>query len=261
MRSEEMKELLIARGYEVAEVETVKNGIKKKALQLVVEGNVRPVMYPELCSSESDLEEYLEKALDGITDMSSLVDTDNLSDVATFYQSAELCLESRDNINEETEYVTYTTEFYDLVAYIRVFLNDSASFKVTEKMLETWELGREEAYNIALENSRLSTSLVSMENMIFGMEVEPKDSIMNIITNDRKSYCGGAILSGSFQKFIKRELGAKHLYVLPSSIHELIIIRADDDSIELGELIEMVYEINNTVVEPEDKLSDNAYLI
>lgn len=256
-----MKELLVARGYEVAEIETVKNGIKKNALQLILEGDVRPVMYPELCSSESDLDKYLEKALEGLSNVSGLVDSERLLDVATFYQSAELCLESRDNINEDTEYVTYTTEFYDLVAYIRVFLNDSASFKVTEKMLETWELGREEAYNIALENSRLSTSLVSMENMILGCDIEPKDSIMNIITNDRKSYCGGAILSGSFQKFIKRELGAKHLYVLPSSIHELIILRADDDSIDLGELIEMVYEINSTVVEPEDKLSDNAYLI
>lgn len=48
------------------------------------------------------------------------------------------------------------------------------------------------------------------------------------------------------------------LYILPSSIHELIVVPTYIERPE--ELAEMVKEVNRTQVRPEDRLSDNAYL-
>jgi hypothetical protein len=49
--------------------------------------------------------------------------------------------------------------------------------------------------------------------------------------------------------------------MLPSSIHEVIIIPYIDSSMTIEEFSSMVSEINNTQVSPEERLTDKAYLI
>ena len=49
------------------------------------------------------------------------------------------------------------------------------------------------------------------------------------------------------------------LYILPSSIHELILIREDFAGICVEELKQMVQSVNATEVSDEDFLSDNLY--
>ena len=49
------------------------------------------------------------------------------------------------------------------------------------------------------------------------------------------------------------------LYVIPSSIHELIIMPAEDGSLSLSKLSDMVKEINENHVKEEEILSDCAY--
>lgn len=52
--------------------------------------------------------------------------------------------------------------------------------------------------------------------------------------------------------------GRKNLYVLPSSVHEALLLPADG-AMALLELQEMVREVNGTVVEETDILSDTIY--
>lgn len=47
------------------------------------------------------------------------------------------------------------------------------------------------------------------------------------------------------------------LYVLPSSVHEVIVISTQAG--EPDDLQEMVQEINNSEVAPEERLSDSVY--
>lgn len=53
------------------------------------------------------------------------------------------------------------------------------------------------------------------------------------------------------------ELLGTNYYVLPSSIHELLIL-PDNGSMQLSELEAMVREVNATQVAPEDRLSDKV---
>ena len=53
------------------------------------------------------------------------------------------------------------------------------------------------------------------------------------------------------------ELLGTNYYVLPSSIHQLLIL-PDNGSMQLSELEAMVREVNATQVAPEDRLSDKV---
>ncbi|MDO4960791.1 MAG: DUF5688 family protein [Eubacteriales bacterium] len=53
------------------------------------------------------------------------------------------------------------------------------------------------------------------------------------------------ILNGSF-------------FILPSSIHEMLILKAGDD-VDVGWLERMVSEINEEVIDPEERLTDHVY--
>ena len=50
------------------------------------------------------------------------------------------------------------------------------------------------------------------------------------------------------------------LYILPSSVHELILVPAYE-YIDVYQLYEMVKEVNDTQVAPEERLTDRAYIL
>ena len=52
----------------------------------------------------------------------------------------------------------------------------------------------------------------------------------------------------------------KNLYILPSSIHEVLLLPVEDkDNHKTMQLQEMVFEVNNTQVMLEERLSYNVY--
>ena len=50
----------------------------------------------------------------------------------------------------------------------------------------------------------------------------------------------------------------KGFYILPSSVHEMLVV-PETDRLQLDGLKQMVYDINRTVLAPEDLLSDTVY--
>ena len=54
------------------------------------------------------------------------------------------------------------------------------------------------------------------------------------------------------------EKAESDLYILPSSVHEVLVLKADNE-IEPKELKTMVTEINGTEVAQDEVLTDNAY--
>lgn len=53
-------------------------------------------------------------------------------------------------------------------------------------------------------------------------------------------------------------VGGQSFFILPSSIHELLII-PDNGNFDLKSLEHMVKEVNATTVDPADQLTDNVY--
>jgi len=83
---------------------------------------------------------------------------------------------------------------------------------------------------------------------------------LHIVSNS--SYVKGAssILNREALSEYARELGVNKIVVLPSSIHEMIIMPFNS-SVNLDNLSAMVKEINETQVLPEERLTDRAYVL
>ena len=81
---------------------------------------------------------------------------------------------------------------------------------------------------------------------------------MYVLTNSYRSYGASCMLyDGLLMKFA-RHIEAD-LYVVPSSVHEIILIPVDGDVTKEG-LDEMVRNVNSTELSKEEILSDTAYL-
>lgn len=65
----------------------------------------------------------------------------------------------------------------------------------------------------------------------------------------------GMLRTDLLEKFA--EQGGCDLYILPSSIHEALLLK--DDKMPVNELREMVRSVNRGVVDEMDRLSDEVY--
>ena len=107
-------------------------------------------------------------------------------------------------------------------------------------------LSEEEIYNIALENTK----------RLFPPNVVELDDNFIILTNKR--YVNGATTMVYKEELHKiAERFNSDLYILPSSIHEIIVIATGDWTLE--KLYKIVSEANHEVVKPEDILSESVY--
>lgn len=80
---------------------------------------------------------------------------------------------------------------------------------------------------------------------------------MKILTNTKRIYGAVCMLyPGVLEKLAEKE--QKSLYILPSSVHEVILLPRT--GIETpGDLRRMILDVNSTFVAPEEVLSDNLY--
>ena len=79
---------------------------------------------------------------------------------------------------------------------------------------------------------------------------------MFVLTNDTKVNGAAAILNDDIRQEIAEKVG--DFYMLPSSIHETLII-PKDAGMEFKELEQMVQEVNQKQVAPGERLSDHVY--
>ena len=87
------------------------------------------------------------------------------------------------------------------------------------------------------------------------METQDERS-MYVITNESKLYGAASILYEEPLHELAEKFGSD-LYILPSSVHEVIAVSADMGSPD--DLAEMVYEINMEQVDIDDRLSNQVY--
>lgn len=146
----------------------------------------------------------------------------------------------------------------------------NASILVHNVHAQLWKVNARELYERALENTPrlLGYELTDMKSVLEEMkqlEGERADEIeeieqevpLYVLSNRTRVHGAACILYPDILKDFSYVVG-KDLYVLPSSIHEVILLPADGTQ-DSGQLVEMVQEINRTQVEEEEVLSDSVY--
>lgn len=158
----------------------------------------------------------------------------------------------------------------DITAAVRVLCESrkeigTTSFLVKENMLEIWGISEEVLYEQALKNteSLFKPEMFNMMAVLFGGDVEEaKDKEIlpyeqYVLSNDVKTNGATVMLYPNLLQEIGEATGS-NFFILPSSIHELILIK-DNGEMDAEELQRMVMEINRTHVNPEEVLSDEVY--
>lgn len=87
-------------------------------------------------------------------------------------------------------------------------------------------------------------------------ETEPVETLY-IITNEKRTFGAASMLYEDGLHELAESIGTD-LYVLPSSVHEVIAVSTSMGSAE--EMARMVREVNTGQVSPEERLSDQVYL-
>ena len=160
-------------------------------------------------------------------------------------------------------------EFLDLSAVVRVVLKmdkkGMSSMALSKKDAENLGMTEEEIYAAALANTlRLFPpklmNLGRYVEMSIGAELPlGEDEVTTYILTNQKE------VDGAFYFMSPEVVGAiaealeDDLYILPSSINEVLLVRASELEDGVDKLKEMVRDANETVVAEKDILSYNVY--
>jgi hypothetical protein len=173
--------------------------------------------------------------------------------------------------NQEVLDIVPHTDFLDwsIVYYVMIPAGvHEGTILIKNSHLEIWGVNLNTLEELACLNNQilLPVEVKGMEEIISNIlsasncnegEDNWDEDIMIIASNSKHLFGANTILyDGVLNKIaLKKELD---LYIIPSSIHETIIV-PDDGKVDLKYLQEMVMDVNKNVVELEEFLSDHVY--
>ena len=137
------------------------------------------------------------------------------------------------------------------------------SIAVKRQHMLMWKQNAESLYRLADRNTRRSMPelLVSMRELVMeltGVWIREADTVpMYVLTNQEKRFGAAAMLYSERIGEMAEQFDSDIL-ILPSSIHEVLLI-PDDHSREYAFYRQMVEEVNRSQVEPEEVLSGGLY--
>ena len=172
-------------------------------------------------------------------------------------------LEANRELLKGVPYVPYLD--LAIIFYVMMEFNDygTACMLIRDEHLEMWNVTGKEVYRKAKDNTwkllpaEFHTMRAVMEGL--GGEKDYKGSdILYVLTNKLRNFGAGVILYEGCLEMIAEYL-KDDFYVLPSSVHEVIIVTAAEAPEGSAGLSDMVSEINKTQVDAEEVLSDHVY--
>ncbi len=143
--------------------------------------------------------------------------------------------------------------------------SSSAMIVVTNKLAGQMDMTPDQIYRRAVKNLLPSCVIMPFKEMLdeIGMPCpgECADKIPILYVSEKsRNHGAAAILCRDVKKKLSQILGDPFI-VLPSSVHEVLCLSyTEGNADDLISLSEMVREINDSVVDPADRLSDCAWL-
>lgn len=142
----------------------------------------------------------------------------------------------------------------------------SATILIHNHHMECWKVTEDDLFHTAMENTPYfqKEKLTGMDSVIeyltgqkLGNDILDDICSMYVLTVENNLNGAGAVLYKDLLKGFADRMESD-FYILPSSVHEMILIPLFTDDME--SLSQMVKEVNATQLKPEDVLSDHAYV-
>lgn len=156
------------------------------------------------------------------------------------------------------------------VVYRFVIDSDSegrGSILVTNQLMDNYGITAEQLHEDALKYAPVMRPAVIQtmaETLLEMMGPEAKDMIpvlpddpLFVATVPDKIQGAGVLAYQDFMEQAAERVGGD-FFILPSSIHEILLVR-DDGTFDINHLEDMVKQVNETEVAPEDLLTDSVY--
>lgn len=170
-----------------------------------------------------------------------------------------------ENLLKNMPYIEYLD--FAIVFYILFEVDDSgtATIPITHELLELWNVTLDDVQQSAFCNAPvlLPACFKPMQIVIDELmgtncsEQESIEDLMYVLTNSLRSFGAACILYDGMLEKIHEKIDENY-YLLPSSIHEMIIV-PESNSPSREHLNEMIAEVNQTQVDEEEFLSDCVY--
>lgn len=225
----------------------------------------------------SSMGEHLEESVDILYRLSEEKPFVSKEDMPEMWQSAKHRIEMRLvnkkwNIKmlEDIPYKEYLDFAVIFVVLIAAKEGVQAMLTVNREWMKKWGIGLDELWETAQKNLKKESFFVKdiksmlkslLDKDIEGMEEDDTEWYGNlyVMTNVKQSYGARVLL----RKDILRRFAEEHksnLYLLPSSLHEFLVLE-DDGVCESSGLKKLVCEVNKEsgMVEQEQWLSDSVY--
>lgn len=166
--------------------------------------------------------------------------------------------------NEEQLKEIPHSRFLDLaivpVLRLENFIGGQATITVKNNLQETWGVDTEMIIKTALENIRNDVSINSIFDCIGGIEFERKEASdmqeLYVMTNSSKLFGASTMLWTDRLRELADVTGKDALTIIPSSIHECLILL---EEVEKEEMLGVVEEVNDSIVDTQEILSYNIY--
>lgn len=143
----------------------------------------------------------------------------------------------------------------------------NATVKISRDLLEYYGIDKKQLHEIAMANlEKDGYSFQPIESVLrkqlYDAEVE-NDAIENelrkmgmcVLTNSVRMYGAAGIVS---KELLRKVVGNKSFYIIPSSLHETIFMPAIK-GIKPADLNKMIVEMNEGVLDEEEVLADHCY--
>lgn len=254
----------IAKHYNCEAKEIEKNGEKLKAVEIITDTCCHPVVYFYSEMTEEDIP----KVLDGIKNsIDKAPKEDDVSKYATWEYVKEhlrLCLCGKGKAKASA----LTRDKLNLTQYLRVIV-DNGSYVVEKSHILHWGVPQDEIFKIAEQNAEKDYIARYMVEELAEITGAPLDVMKEqsrgrwkervVASTVDKMHGASVMFSDATLKKIAELLETDEFYILPSSVHEIICVPANEGE-DIEAFTEMVRNINERVVLDKDVLSDNVYI-
>ena len=155
------------------------------------------------------------------------------------------------------------TDFEGIEQYLMV-QDETNSFKVREEILSRAGINIDEAWEIAMDNLTNNIVYTSLKEDLTELTGNSlflfSDCDITLVSNTKRCKGAAAILNKSALRTFAENNKLNRFFIIPSSIHECLLVPYNE-GLTLGLITGFLREINNTVVDDIDILSNYVYEI
>jgi hypothetical protein len=162
--------------------------------------------------------------------------------------------------------------FLDLagVVFVNVAMGkgEQGTITVMKSHMVAWGKSEEDLLHDAMENMKDDYLITPMEEILKdvmnpicleGME-DLEEIPMYVLYNSKRLLGAGLMMVTNVLKEAADMMKCDNIVILPSSIHEIMLLPYEEGNIDLDGLTETIREVNESSVEAEEVLSDHPYL-